>query len=279
MSLPDLPGLESVESKSGGGCNPIFGCGLLIFFPVFGIASHIAWYGILASIIVTLGVNLLYYYLTDITYATSPDGIQIKRKLGSTVIPWTNIRRASFNPIWPSSEITLETQTGKRIKVTAPPVLEASIWQHLRRIGRADNARLSEEALSIWAPIPDDIPYEMELGSYGIADSGFSSFKINSEPIETVPSESLHRELRPTSIYWSEVTDASWMEENGDEEIWLYIFKGQDKTILSLSANSLEAARFFLAALRMLRKLDHIKPLTIPARYRQLCGIRITDWE
>ncbi len=38
----------------------------------------------------------------------------------------------------------------------------ASIWQHLRRLGKADNLTLPELALTFWDRIPDELPREMD---------------------------------------------------------------------------------------------------------------------
>lgn len=177
--LPDLPGLESVEA----GIGRTLPLGVVMLAVLFLIVGGALWslreyreflgercgfvYGVtavaaVASIWVTVGI------LTgDYHWRTTPDGLFARSILRRRFVRWGEVRQATSRQsalrTVPSYTITASTGKFSIYPGTYSIIgLYASIWQHLRRVGRADGLILPVEALSIWDRIPDELPSEMD---------------------------------------------------------------------------------------------------------------------
>lgn len=106
-------------------------------------------------------------------YTTDRNGITMRGVLRRRFIPWMDITAASTAQTRIGSVVLiLETNNGT-VKIDPrgfgsstwnTDSIVASTWQHLRRFGHADGITLSENALKLWEPIPDNVPEEMEWG-------------------------------------------------------------------------------------------------------------------
>lgn len=100
--------------------------------------------------------------LCDYYYATSRDGFTVGRFLGRLFVSWEDVESGLF-----LRRGGYEIRTSQRVikleeSAAANACLEASIWQHLKRAGRAHVSPLSPLAVSLWAQIPDDTTDEIQ---------------------------------------------------------------------------------------------------------------------
>lgn len=95
------------------------------------------------------------FLLCPYYWETSEQGFTIGGYFRKRSINWADIQSVEFIPgkgyelVTAERSIKLDKETLKNI------CLEASIWQHLNRAGKADNLPLSPFAMSLWAQIPD----------------------------------------------------------------------------------------------------------------------------
>lgn len=174
--LPDIPGLEAVDSRSGKSAAAVtFLCVLcavnLIPLGVLAARYH-SYLGSREKIVLMavpvllalLGVRVLFSFSA---VRTSAEGIIQKAALRSRVIPWRSVVSASQRKSKLGVSVAIVTTTGQYTiplpddKTSRARVL-ASIWQHLRRSQVPNDIELDEAALSFWEEIGPDVPEEID---------------------------------------------------------------------------------------------------------------------
>lgn len=127
---------------------------MLFFFTVCGIPM------IILDVWIVRKVLLCQYY-----WKTSKKGLTIGMFLKNLFIPWEDVEAALLLPKRRyeirTEKRTLRLERGAQESIS----LEASIWQHLQRLGKATITPLSMFAISLWAQIPDDASEEIQWES------------------------------------------------------------------------------------------------------------------
>lgn len=103
----------------------------------------------------------------DCQWTTDSSGLTIRGLSRERRIEWSEITQASGKPMTGDKiACTLKTSSGK---MSIPDLFDdggglvcASIYQHLRKYGKADESLLSAAARTFWTPIPHEIPQEMD---------------------------------------------------------------------------------------------------------------------
>lgn len=177
-SLPDLPELDTVEVWNRATIAFLAGYALFIAAMVGLLVWQLAvlWryvdivpavlVGVLAILCVYVLIRLLdgvYFYRTDRT------GITANSMLRRREIGWVEVTDAEIVGDCPFN-IAMRIRTtdgcltvGQGLSSAASrDALLASAYQHLRRVGKADQMELPDTALSLWDRIPDDVGREAE---------------------------------------------------------------------------------------------------------------------
>jgi hypothetical protein len=174
-TLPDLPGLETVEEHEA---RRLYA---LVFFSIFclffisgfiyryyaGLPIEAPTYSFAIYGVVLLVLILLVAYRTTFAVRCDSSGITLglwrKRFMAwSEIVSARTIGRAIHLP-----KLELRTATGRRV-IRCPgngpmgDIVLAAIWQHLRRLGQANEIKLTPRALSLWQEIPAEVPEELE---------------------------------------------------------------------------------------------------------------------
>lgn len=180
--LPDLPSLERVEANLTSEALPIAGVAL---FAATGVTAafvllylrYRGYFGAQAVIIqAAIGVFALLAVWVVVKalgaicrWSSDPDGLTGRSVLRTIRIRWSDVSRAtSRRTAYGETSHVLETGDGRRMTVTpyrsgfGLTAIQASIWQHLRRAGRAESLELPESAVSLWDEIPDSVPSSIE---------------------------------------------------------------------------------------------------------------------
>ncbi len=159
--LPDLQPLETVEARDRSG-------------HVFALVAILAVAGFLS-----LAVWMYRMYPTEMREVSAP--LIAALAFGGAICLWAFYRLLSANYYWRTDAEGLETRSlvrrrferwadaksiprieyRLRCKSRLLPVA-ASVWQHMRRLGKAEVADLPEPALTFWDEIPDALPWEAE---------------------------------------------------------------------------------------------------------------------
>jgi hypothetical protein len=178
---PYLPQLESVECRADpsvrlvlvlyGGMILIFLTGLLRGFIEYG--RYIPFPGqlIFGIAIALFLIGCARVLFTSSTFKTDPDGLSVRGPLRGYFIRWSDINGVSTTTTLLQHRL-LVIKTQERAYRIDPDglrscfsdALQASIWQHLNGLGRANGMDLSPTALTLWSPIPEGIPDELTWG-------------------------------------------------------------------------------------------------------------------
>lgn len=178
----DLPGLEQVELRRSGDRTMDF-LPLMVF--VAAVCAIIASVVLLALMIVmprplapgaiavliipmAAGVASIRLYNTspmfDDSWRTSREGLTVARLFKRRFIDWHQVESAQTR--WVNLLVgrvhVLRTAKGVVYVPADQLYLGASIKQHLNRIGKGEGIELPDRAETLWAPIPGDIPREIE---------------------------------------------------------------------------------------------------------------------
>lgn len=183
MNLPDLASLESVETRDRSMLIMVLGMSSMFIPVLFIMFQCLAGYRqymdsrglILGCVVLTLVTYVAIRILSGYTYfRTDPSGLTLRGPIRRRFISWTDIKAARYSESRVrDSALILITGRG-RIKLwlgssggskLSTNVVVASVWQHLRRMGRADMIELSDAMRSLWEEIGDDVPQEMDGGS------------------------------------------------------------------------------------------------------------------
>lgn len=106
------------------------------------------------------------------SFQADRSGLTMRGVLRRRLIPWAQViglsvrtTRAGF------CFVELHLGGGERVRFVprglggsedAGAAVTASIWQHLRQMGRAEDTTLPEDVLRIWKPVWDDVPVEVD---------------------------------------------------------------------------------------------------------------------
>lgn len=177
--LPDLPCLESIEILDRSRLYVLLVIVSLKFWTLFCVIWGFVLYreylsfgafvavGIILALFVWLMLRILSCYWS---YKTDQSGITMKGLLRKRFVAWPEVLKVATQQSRMGETILKLTTAQKSIKISpkgfstasSGDCLVASIWQHLRRLGRADEIVFTEAMESLWREIPKDAPVEME---------------------------------------------------------------------------------------------------------------------
>lgn len=159
--LPDIPALESVEIRELE--RPLAASFALLI--VGGVMGLFVWAyvgpcqcapDLLAPVVlaVILGGGCLLWVLHsllfgDFCWRTNADGLHSRSLVRRRFVRWEDMKSAP-------------RIAGKSPTLCSLALLDTSIWQHLRRHDKADQAALLESSLSLWDEIPGELPSVIE---------------------------------------------------------------------------------------------------------------------
>lgn len=185
LHRPDLPELESV-SVGGGSYEALIkliwllisigvGFAVMLVYVAIWLPLKSLWQNIYGVLLIGSISALLFALITalftnwfDFSCKTDSQGITVRGILRKRFISWQDMQILKVKTV-KSDKGTMNVLkvTGLQIPVTRLfgidwEILAASIWQHLRKFGKADDSYLSPGARSLWMPIPGDVPMEMD---------------------------------------------------------------------------------------------------------------------
>lgn len=178
--MRDLPELESVTTGNAV-TRAVTILGLVVVSVVLGaLAAGAIW--LLVNLFTRQSMPLLYGIVIGLAAATTAaafmardktfdwkwtidsDGITIHGLYRTRHIGWSEITSAEGKPR--SNSYNLRTATSQfaiaDMMQSQGEVIGASLYQHLRRYGKADESLLTPGARTFWIPIPDEVPKEMD---------------------------------------------------------------------------------------------------------------------
>lgn len=178
--LPDLPGLESVEVRSwnilavmGG-----FVCFYFLLPMPFLLWSFLHYrrylpdgVGWLLGIYAALGAWVVFRMLSaNYHFRVDRTGVMVRGVFTRRSVEWNEVTDAEMTDGL-SGEVSIRLRSrsgdlvvGPGLKSAGSDRFLASIWQHLRQIGKADQVEPTTRALSFWDTIPDELPLELQWG-------------------------------------------------------------------------------------------------------------------
>lgn len=182
MEMRDLPELETVTS-GGRAMHAISVFGWLLITIVLAAACAVAtelligliihrWLGIPVCVALTLGfMPLIATWLArksgfDWQWTTDAGGLTVSGLFRKRHIAWSEITEAKGKANSGGRAYYLKTESTKLtfadMVQASGELIGASIYQHLRRFGKADESLLTPSARTFWMPIPDEVPDEMD---------------------------------------------------------------------------------------------------------------------
>lgn len=286
-----LSSLEHTEKNIGS--NTLGCCGgfllalLAVVWGIFAGFSAAVWLVVAAA----MAMGILSGYLSSETVRTSPEGIICERPLRRKFIAWNDVvdahtfaeQRSHF------AEITSST-TRIRLPLYIDEynaLIEASVWQHLHKHGKADNYTPSDDVLSIWADIPDSIPREMDYYHEKIHhDRPTTHYQLRENFISEEATDETEdaallddRSDNKSVIYWSDVNKIEWDSEYNFLDLWIHTASREmyvmDRTNLTQHQTDIDSARFLLAVIRRAREIESEPAIVIPEHMRKACGIEV----
>lgn len=219
--LPDLPGLNNVRTPLPGVQLACLGCAAMLLMSIGVAISGWVLYGLL-GILGAIVLCIIIIKLDETRVTIDERGITYIRWLHRRFIAWDDVELA-ITDIEPSGTEYIKLVSSS-ITLCLPvndfgsAYLEASIFQHLRRVGKADRIALSPEAASFWYPIPHDIPEEMVWDKGARTDGSLPErLEITREDISSIyadDEQSRNRAAREHRIAWTDITDVDWIIED-----------------------------------------------------------------
>ncbi len=181
--LAELPELESVKLRSDQAALVMVGfagvigvqVALIAFLAVFAWPYMETMGRVLCAIIALLVAFIILRALGGYhSMWTDPTGLTLKGVLRHRFIPWIDIERATLRKTRAGYNV-LSLWTGRgRVKFNPSGIsgssrssdaLSASVFQHLRRLGRIEGIEISDSMKRIWEPVPEDVPRELDWTS------------------------------------------------------------------------------------------------------------------
>lgn len=201
------------------------------------------------------------------TLRIDDQGVLVRRLLCTRLLRWEDVvevRIGTFSYYW--QQIAIKTSNGRQVITHYDdPRLQACIWQHLRKHGKADLIELSDEAESFWYEISDAIPQTMTWAA--------STQKNHPEfgRVERVELRddgiSVTERGRSVDLQWTEISDAEWLVEL-DELATIGLLIGTPNKLgllrIPLFDDDPECVKLMLAIVRRLRIQEHAPLLHIP---------------
>lgn len=216
----------------------------------------------LGAPLIAVGVTTLIGY-----WRTDANGLTRINLWGyRTFLAWTDVigakttRSSGAHGLLPCNYYQLSTRRGRRsVPITYLPKLGGSIIQHLQPLGKADGLELTQDILSFWTPIPDDIAEEMDWNRE--RGHGVSRVELRRDRL-TVTKGGVAR-----TIHWDQVTNAAWALGA------LRVMVGSWPTVIPFVDGDRNSATLILAITKRLRTLDHPLPVIIPGTVAGTLGI------
>jgi|GEM_PF-3396102 len=102
----------------------------------------------------------------DWQWTTDSAGVSVHMLFGKRQVAWSEITEASVKSGSSGRIYYLRTASGRfgvaDMRSSVGELIGASIYQHLRRFGKADESLLTPGARTLWMPIPREVPEEMD---------------------------------------------------------------------------------------------------------------------
>lgn len=174
---PDLPVLESVETSTASILPLIIMMSMYILFivPIAVIALlYFRQFILVRGLVVIFLIFALTAWLIIrslfgfFSYKTDSIGILLRGPLRRKYISWIEIKEAYTKDATAEKIITLVTNNGvfqlapRSVGGLSGEVLIASIWQRLRRLGRAEKITIPNRAQTLWDAIPDELQRQQD---------------------------------------------------------------------------------------------------------------------
>ena len=175
--LSDLPCLESVETKSSAVWPVVLVYGGFAVWQV-AILCILLWkyrqyvgqqayaiVGLIVALVLWVGLRLLLSYTY---FKTDSNGIAMRGPLLRRFIAWSDVQQAATRRRGSRVSVVLKMARGRAsiqpgaLGSTEGESIVASMWQHLRRVGKANGIELGETSRNLWQPIPDDVPTSVD---------------------------------------------------------------------------------------------------------------------
>lgn len=275
MYIPELETVEAHghnEEVSGvfsvvfAGLLAVMGTGLVLrLWELFSRSTlgNIA-FAVLATLLVLVYLSIIKsLFWRDQYIRSDASGLTIKRALRKQFIPWADVEDA-----WVGKDTNDEPQLtlkykGRIFAMSSDAAihlgLSASIWQHLRQHGKADNVRISDSVRSLWSYIPDSVPREMDWTPKA-TDEGVEpgTVELREDRISGVGG------YAPVTIRFSEVTLAGWAR--GQEQAFLFINNTRKRKgiVVPVDFDDPDCVRLLFAIIRRLRTAGMPQWLEIP---------------
>ena|GEM_PF-6956055 len=161
--LPDLPALEAVETRTRE--RPVLASIAFLFvagFTGLGVRAYIRLgdYArdllpqVTVAAVLAGGICAWIVYrliLADFHWRTNADGLHSRSLIRRRFRRWEDM--SSLTRLSGKSATTYDSRLVS---------VDASVWQHMRRLGKADDTALPEPALTFWDVIPDELPTELQ---------------------------------------------------------------------------------------------------------------------
>lgn len=170
-NLPDLPGLESVELsyRAATLCAAAVIVGMvafllpmLLWWPYMGDYRLVMILGL--GGIVSTALWALYRAATGGCYwKTDSEGITERTLVAKRRIAWRDVERVEQRERAMSLSVYRLHAGRVHIDVPSPYRLGASVWRHLRLMGKSDGFILHGAMLSFWDTIPEDVLQPVEV--------------------------------------------------------------------------------------------------------------------
>ncbi len=289
--LPDLPGIEEEEETISPSC-ACFYASIGVFIPfilcwiIWNVGTGIVVAALIAFVIVLVG------WLSSSKVHVNTDGLAYYRPYKHQFIKWIDVIGAQLTT--GTHRCNILEISGSNGVISIPingndhPRIIAAIWQHLRRHGKAENFILSDNVLSMWAEIPDDIPEEQEYVEQSPEKPHWRIINCLchdyiSQKVEGASAKEMktgHFSTNPRITNWSDVVDVSW--DCDDTGAGLALITDNPNILdmfISCELNDndeydIDNARFLLAVVRRARQAID-KPIPIPEWLRDTCGIQL----
>ncbi|MEN6371299.1 MAG: hypothetical protein ABFD64_04720 [Armatimonadota bacterium] len=282
LNLPELPSLEETRMNFGG-WNP------LCCLPIIGSLIYLIvtrYYAFSLYLVACCILFFLYARLSGIKVIVDKTGIEIESFSRKRFIAWQDVVDAYTTPEDSryTKDIVVKSNT-TIISFTAPvethyELIEASIRQHLSRYGKAGGFILSDDSLSIWAEIPEDIPDEIDYIDNAPEDAGGPrNYELRADYISQ---SSTAQAANMILIHWNDVSDVRFGEEDdyGSRCVLIESRDGSEMYIRDLRSREgkyfdKENAQFLLAVIRNARKADAKLAIVIPRGLRERYNLKL----
>ncbi|MHB1000671.1 MAG: hypothetical protein ACYC27_15630 [Armatimonadota bacterium] len=171
------PELESVESSGGLKPNRKMQLGILIINIIALLFLLVAVYFMFTevsiniilvfSVVIIAAITAIFIWLRNILNADfylkiDNDGIHSQSLRESKFICWDDVTDINVSGSLYETIYTIKSGESSIKATDGNFYLMASVWQHLKKRDKSEKIKLSEESLSLWKMVPDNIPEEIE---------------------------------------------------------------------------------------------------------------------